>query len=65
MSSHLTSHRDTPGDMLLEVNCVSGERIGIELMGCTPQEIDFFNKIQVLFKGEEIYKKFGTSSSMT
>lgn len=51
--------------MLLEVNCVSGERIGIELMGCTPQEIDFFNKIQVLFKGEEIYKKFGTSSSMT
>lgn len=53
------------GDMLIELNCINGERLSIELIDCPPIEFDFLNKIKVLLQGEEIFKKFGTSSSMT
>jgi hypothetical protein len=52
-------------DMMLEACCANGEKIAIELAGCSTFEIEFMNKIKILLQGEEIYKKFGTSSSMT
>lgn len=50
---------------LVELNTVTGEKIGIDFSGCNQNEVEFFHKIKVLLEGEEIFKKFGTSSSMT
>lgn len=52
------------GDLLIELNCVTGEKLSIELIDCLPNEFEYLNKIKVLLQGEEIFKKFGTSSSM-
>lgn len=62
--SHNSGPKLPNGDMLVELNCINGERISIELVDCLPLEIEYLNKIKVLLQGEEIFKKFGTSSSM-
>jgi len=53
------------GEGFLEINTITGEKIGIDFTSCTQNEVEFFHKIKILIEGEEIYKKFGTSSSMT
>jgi hypothetical protein len=52
-------------ERVMELSIMGSERMVIDLGGCLQSELEFFNKVRALIQGEEFFKKFGNSSSMT
>lgn len=49
-------------DNAMEISTIGNEKYLIDFSGGSNYEIEFFTKIKMLLEGEEIYKKFGSSS---
>jgi hypothetical protein len=47
---------------IVELNTFNNEKIIVDLNSCTQPEYELFDKLRALLIGEEIYKKFGSSS---